>query len=272
VLGFQVRDAGVRRRDRADPRSRTLLRSITATRRPTSRRQTRELLRDAPTARPVCTTAAPASRSTSAHGRLHLHAEAAPPRRRQGPRPRDRPVLADHAAAAGRQGPLRRPALRRDGGLGAGSLRRRVHPAGAADRQERRRRRPDQDLRVDGQGREHPGARHAGQRSTCSATRSAVWAEHRAGEEDARLDGGKPARRTGAAGGPRPAPRRGRRRGRVARPAHPIHASAHGPGLCLSEGSVEMADSVLRSRRSTTTAAFDPPRLAGRHSRGRSAR
>ena len=35
-------------------------------------------------------------------GRLHLHPEAAPPGRRQDPRPVDRPVLDDHAAAAGR--------------------------------------------------------------------------------------------------------------------------------------------------------------------------
>ena len=34
-------------------------------------------------------------------GRLHLHPEAAPPGRRQDPRPLDRPVLDDHAAAAG---------------------------------------------------------------------------------------------------------------------------------------------------------------------------
>jgi hypothetical protein len=39
----------------------------------------------------------------------------------------DRSVLAGHPAAAGRQGAVRRPALRRDGGLGAGSLRRRLH-------------------------------------------------------------------------------------------------------------------------------------------------
>ena len=37
------------------------------------------------------------------------------------------PVLARHPAAAGRQGAVRRPALRRNGGLGAGSLRRRLH-------------------------------------------------------------------------------------------------------------------------------------------------
>ena len=97
------------------------------------------------------------------HGGLHLHDEAAPPGRRQGPRPLDRPLFADHAAAAGRQGPFRRPALRRNGSLGAGGLRRGLHPPGAADRQERRRRRPHEDLRGDGQGRKHPRSRHARQ-------------------------------------------------------------------------------------------------------------
>ena len=69
------------------------------------------------------------------HRRLHLHAEALAPGRRQDPRALDRTVLADHAAAAGRQGAVRRPALRRDGGLGARSLRRRLHAPGAADGQ-----------------------------------------------------------------------------------------------------------------------------------------
>ena len=44
--------------------------------------------------------------------RLHVHPEAAPPRGRQDPRALDRPVLAGHPAAAGRQGAVRRPALR----------------------------------------------------------------------------------------------------------------------------------------------------------------
>ena len=44
-----------------------------------------------------------------------------------------------------------------------GSLWRGLHPAGTTDRQERRRRRPHQDLRIDGQGRQHAGSRHAGQ-------------------------------------------------------------------------------------------------------------
>ena len=114
---------------------------------------------------------------------LHLHAQAAPPGRRQDPRPRHRPVLADHPAAAGRQGPLRRPAVRRDGSLGPGGLRRRLHPPGAADRQERRRRGPDQDLRVDGQGREHPRGRHPRQLRRPDQRDPRPRAQHAAREE-----------------------------------------------------------------------------------------
>ena len=44
--------------------------------------------------------------------RLHLHDEAGPPGGGQDPRPLHRPLLSDHAAAAGRQGAVRRPALR----------------------------------------------------------------------------------------------------------------------------------------------------------------
>ena len=58
--------------------------------------------------------------------RLHVHPEAAAPRGRQDPRALDGPVLARHPAAARRQGPVRRPALRRDGGVGARGLRRRA--------------------------------------------------------------------------------------------------------------------------------------------------
>ena len=67
--------------------------------------------------------------------RPHVHPEAAPPRRRQDPRSLDRPLLARHPAAAGRQGAVRRSALRRDGGVGARGIRRRVHAAGDADRE-----------------------------------------------------------------------------------------------------------------------------------------
>jgi DNA-directed RNA polymerase subunit beta len=94
---------------------------------------------------------------------LHLHAQAAPPGRRQDPRALDRAVLARHPAAAGRQGAVRRPALRRDGGLGAPGLRRRLHAAGDAHREVRRRGRPDQGLRGDRQGRRHLRGRHPGE-------------------------------------------------------------------------------------------------------------
>ena len=100
-------------------------------------------------------------------GRLHLHAEAVAPGRRQDPRAVDRTVLADHAAAAGRQGAVRRPALRRDGGLGARGLRLGAHPSGAAHGEVGRRHRPRQDLRGDRQGRRvvHAGAARVVQRA-----------------------------------------------------------------------------------------------------------
>ena len=88
----------------------------------------------------------------------------------------DRPLLAGHPAAAGRQGAVRRSAFRGDGGLGSGSLRRRLHPAGDADGQVRRRRGPDQGLREHRQGRGQFRGRRAGilQRSRQgSARRSA---------------------------------------------------------------------------------------------------
>ncbi len=96
----------------------------------------------------------------SGQRRLHLHPQAAAPGRRQDARTLHRPLLDDHAAAAGRQGPVRRPAVRRDGGLGDGGLRRRLRPAGAADHQVRRRDRPREGVRGHRQGREHPRARH----------------------------------------------------------------------------------------------------------------
>ena len=78
--------------------------------------------------------------------RLHVHPQAAPPRGRQDPRAVHGPVLARHAAAARRQGAVRRAAFRRDGGVGARGVRRRVHPAGDADHQIRRHRRACQGL------------------------------------------------------------------------------------------------------------------------------
>ena len=95
-------------------------------------------------------------------GRLHLHAEAVAPGRRQDPRPLDRTVLAHHAAAARRQGAVRRPAVRRNGSVGARSLWRGAHPPGTADGEIRRRHRSREDLRGDRQGRRVLPARAAG--------------------------------------------------------------------------------------------------------------
>ncbi len=79
-------------------------------------------------------------------GRLHLHAEAAPPGRRQDPCPVHRPLQPGYPAAAGRQGAVRRTAVRRDGGVGARSLWRRLHAPGNADREVGRRLGQDQSL------------------------------------------------------------------------------------------------------------------------------
>ena len=94
--------------------------------------------------------------------RPHLHAQAASPGGRQDPRPFDRSLQLGHPAAAGRQGPVRRPAVRRDGGLGARSLRRRLYPAGDADREVGRRRRPYQGVRGDRTWRRYVRSRYPG--------------------------------------------------------------------------------------------------------------
>ena len=96
-------------------------------------------------------------------GGLHLHAEAPPPRGRQDPRPLHRPLQPRHPAAAGRQGPVRRPALRRDGGVGARGLRRRLHPAGNAHGQVGRRGRPYEGLRGHRSRRRHLRVGHSGE-------------------------------------------------------------------------------------------------------------
>ena len=90
---------------------------------------------------------------TAGDGGLHLYVEAQPLGRRQDPRSLDRAVFADHAAAVGRQSPVRRPALRRNGSLGARSLRRCLRPARTVDGEIGRRLRTRQDLRSDRQGR-----------------------------------------------------------------------------------------------------------------------
>ena len=101
----------------------------------------------------------------------------------------------------GRQGPHGRAAVRRDGGVGAGGVRRGLHPAGAADGQERRRRGPDEDLRVDGEG--HERARGGNARGVRRAVQRAQGArdEHHAREEGSWRAGACCRRATGSAGG-----------------------------------------------------------------------
>ena len=155
-----LRDAGVRRRDR--DRDQELARS----------RRAAEGRQDAALRRHV-------GRRVRAgrHRRLHLHAEAVAPGRRQDPRAVDRAVLAHHAAAARRQGAVRRTAVRRNGGLGARSLRLGAHPPGAAHREVRRRDWTREDLRSDRQGRRVVHRRVCLNRSTCSSASSSrsVW-------------------------------------------------------------------------------------------------
>ena len=95
------------------------------------------------------------------HRRPDLHPEAGPHGRRQDPRPLDRPLQPDHAAAAGRQGAVRRPALRRDGGVGPVRVWRVQRAAGDPDREVRRHVGPREVLRGHRQGREHAGSRGA---------------------------------------------------------------------------------------------------------------
>ena len=93
---------------------------------------------------------------------VHLYAEATSPRRRQDPCPVDRPVQPRHPATARRQGAVRRSAVRRNGGVGARSLRRRLHAAGNADGEIRRRGRTHQGLRIHRTWRRRVRVRHSG--------------------------------------------------------------------------------------------------------------
>ena len=115
-------------------------------------------------------------------GRLQVHPEAAPPCRRQDPRTLHRPVLARHPAAAGRQGAVRRPALRRNGGVGARSLRCRLHAAGDADGEVGRRRRPHQGLRGDRARRRHLRSRRARKLQRARQGNAGAGSQRRTGE------------------------------------------------------------------------------------------
>ena len=101
-----------------------------------------------------------ALRSTGDRG-LHVHAEAQPPGGRQDARAFHRAVQPGHPAAARGQGPVRRPAFRRDGGLGSRGLRRRLYAAGDAHRQVRRCERAHQDVQEHRGRRPSDGSRHA---------------------------------------------------------------------------------------------------------------
>ena len=115
-------------------------------------------------------------------GRLQVPAEAAPPGGRQDPRPLDRPLQPRHPAAAGRQGAVRRTALRRDGGVGTGGLRRGLHLAGNADREVRRRGRPHQGLRGHRARRRCLRGRHPGELQRARQGDARAGSQRRAGQ------------------------------------------------------------------------------------------
>ncbi len=126
----------------------------------------------------------------SRHRRLHLYAEAQPSGGRQDPRPFDRSLLAGHPAAAGRQGAVRRPALRRNGSLGARSLRRRLHAAGNPHREVGRRGRPHQSVRSDRPRRRHVRGRYPRNLQRPGQGNALAVAECRIGERPGAVSAG----------------------------------------------------------------------------------
>src|SRR5919204_2293447 len=83
---------------------------------------------------------------------------------------------------ARRQGAVRWPALRRDGSVGAGGLRRRVHAAGDADGEVRRHHRPHQGVREHRQGRSQDRRRHARVVQRAGEGDPFPWHRYRSGE------------------------------------------------------------------------------------------
>ena len=69
------------------------------------------------------------------HRWIYIHSQAGTSGGRQDPRPLDRPLLADYPTAFGWKSAVWRPALRGDGSLGAGGLRRRPCPSRVPDYQ-----------------------------------------------------------------------------------------------------------------------------------------
>ena len=177
------------------------------------------------------------------------------------------PVLARHPAAARRQGAVRRPALRRDGGLGARGLRRRVHAPGDADDQVRRHGRAREGLRGDRQGREHRRAVDP------RVLQGAAEGDAVAGARRQRRLRGGPARRD-ARRGRRPA---ARRRGARHRPLAACASTEDAAGRrgCAGRGRGADGDADdeddgggedrrARSTISTTMPTLDAGRAAGR--------
>ena len=113
--------------------------------------------------------------------RLHAHAQAQPPRRRQDARAFDRSLLARHPAAARRQGAVRRPALRGDGGLGARGLRGGLHAPRDAHRQVRRREGTEHDVQEHRRRRSPHGRGDAGVVQRAPEGDSLARHQHRAG-------------------------------------------------------------------------------------------
>ena len=215
----------------------------------------------------------PHRRALRAEGdrRLHVHPQAAPPRGRQDPRALDGPVLARDAAAAGRQGPVRRPALRRDGGVGARGVRRRVHAAGDAHDQVRRHRRARQGLRGDRQGREH--RRAVDPRVLQGAAEGdAVARARRAASSPRTAARSRCARRTTSCSAPRRSSASTSRPARCARPpgSPPGQEVEEGQDRVDSDGELALpADEVLEDfdelelggRSTGTTTASSKPRM-----------
>ena len=81
---------------------------------------------------------------------------------------------------------IRRPALRRNGGVGARGVRRGLHAAGDADRQVRRRCRPHQGLRGHRARRRHVRGRHPGKLQRPRQGDAGARAERRVGAAEAR--------------------------------------------------------------------------------------
>jgi DNA-directed RNA polymerase subunit beta len=118
-------------------------------------KKVREYLKEAKlptTGKASSSTGAPAKDRSGGRGRLHLHDEAEPPWCLTRSTPARSVLTPSSRSNPGRQGPVRRPALRRDGGLGARGLRRGAHLQELLTVKSDDVQRPHQDLRIARQG------------------------------------------------------------------------------------------------------------------------